>query len=259
MESLGILPEPVREAVEQLLPALFRAQLGKLAQEALRSDALAKLFLRKPSTWINSATLHVLSEISSLAALEWHIAGAEDLVRIAAALRGSGDLTAARTAIRSLRPLHVFIAALPHDDRDSYLQSVATAIAGKPVASVVFDGELIEWTPDDEFLAACSVVGIRPRFAGICERRHVGRHSLMNPAMLPPGTRAIFIDTASRRLHLDDSGAVVMADAAPAPAAAPAQRDQPQVASGTDAAADMRTRIKGLRASQVRRKPGAQP
>lgn len=261
-DSLALLPEPVREAVQTLLPALFRTQLGKLAQEALRSDALAKSFLRKPATWVNSAQLHVMSEVCTLAAMEWHIAGDDDTRRIAAALRSTGDLAAVRPELQALKPLHVFVAALPHDDRDSYLRAVAAAIKDKPVASVIFDGELIEWTPDDEFLAACEFIGMRPRFVGICERRHVGRHSLMSPSMLPAGTRAVAIDTAKRRLRLDDSGAVVMADAAPAPAsstsAAPPTAP-PQEAPTTSAAAEMQRRIQGLRATQVRRRPTAHP
>jgi hypothetical protein len=258
-DALKFIPEELRPRVSAIADRQLRAEFARLASEVLARPPVEGGWVDPSSTpamLLSTAKLLSSSSVGYMASQPWHLADAATLKCIGNEMQKGGGLECARRLLMSTKPLNLFVAATDMDDRASYLKSVAAAVRGRKVHNVVLDAELIEWNPEREFLEACEIIGIRPTYVGIVDRRRVGGYSMLNPATTPEAIPLLCIDSDGRpfNLHAEKPAAV-----APATRCVPhaSARDMAPAANVVAIAPPtaMRDKIRDLQTRQNRMRP----
>ena len=273
LTALKLVPEEIRPAVEMVTQHLF--------EDAFRAVVTAHLSAKNPNRAMtpgllaHSAKLEVFWAVGSLARRAWHLVDDQTLERINNDLQGARTLESAHKRIDTIRCVNMFVAATPDDDRDSYLRAVAALVKRHKVHSLVFDGEIIEWSPAREFSQACEAVGLLPLHVGIADKSHAPQHSSMAEHAAAVGRPALFVDSSGHALRVGEDGALEPAGQRPSSTTSPATSSatssttsrarQPTIATLDPAAgaavvhadaaptASVQARIEALRGNQARR------
>jgi hypothetical protein len=265
LDALKRLPEAIRIQAEEVAKGMFHDEFIMLARARASSLERSREAGSSLNVMAHSAKLAVFSAVGHLAASPWHLADSALLRSIGNAMRDAKNFDAALARFRSLQCMNLFVAALETDDRDSYLKSVKSLVRRNKVHNLVLDGELIEWRPEAEFLAACTEIGIRPMYVGIADRKAASSHSMLRPELTPQRIPALYVDTQGRQLELTDAGEVKLPEPGPqepisSPEAAPAGRasvvrgaSAPDTSAGAAPTSAMQSRIQALRTQQARR------
>ena len=262
-DSLRVIPEVLRPRVSATADRLLRAEFDRLARETLAdpTSGLAKGDgwvnpARTPRMMLGTAKLFAASSVGHMASQPWHLADAATLKAIGVEMGKGGGLECARKVLMSTKPLNLFVAATDMDDRSSYLKSVAAAVKGRKVHNVVLDAELIEWHPEKEFLEACELIGMRPMYVGIVDRKRMLGHSMLNPATTSDAIPLLSIDSDGRPFTYQ---AEKPAPAAVAAAAAPRQGAAAPVDNvvAMPPSNAMRDKIRALQSRQGRQRTNA--
>lgn len=269
-DALNRLPEILRRPVSKLLETEHLERIAEISRRAARADSDSQAHY-SPLVLAQSVAQSVKSTADRFALLPWHIADAAQIERIAADVEAGADLPEIERQLEALKPIHLFVAALPEDDRDSYLKAVAAAIKGRRIARVVLDAEIIEWSPQAEFDIACAAIGLRGFFVGISTRASAERHSDINPETRRKGVEAVMIDTLGRpfRPHQPveepaSGGRRATQLRGPQassaqPAAAEKKDESAPVGMPAPAGGHMQGRIQAMREAQAARRRAARP
>jgi hypothetical protein len=267
-DALKRMPEEVRAAVEEVAHVIFRAEAMRLLTQRAADDAAKVDPSRSVNVLVHSGKLAALSAVGYLSGAPWHLADGAMLKRIVDDLAGASHLDSATQRLRTVKCVNLFVAAVESDDRESYLKAIKGLVKRHKVNGLVFDAELVEWSPEAEFLAACEEIGLRPVHIGIADRRRASQHSMMRPELSQLRTPALYVDSTGRPLKLSDTGEVLLQPAAtqaaatapavpaaraaaPAPAPAPAAVELP---AGVASSSAVQSRIAKLREQQSSRR-----
>lgn len=262
IDALKRIPEAARASFERAAARMFKSRFLKDAAERIARPGAAHDPSQSLTMVAHSVKVAVYSAIQSASFAPWHLADAKVVARIAADVDKGVDMDRATKHLDAVKPVHLFVAALEADDRESYLKAAANLVKRHKVRAIVLDAELIEWFPEADFLAAAEQIGIHPQLIGIADQATASRHSIMTQQGRVEVLPAIYVNSLGKQLSLDDQGGVQL-EARPEPAPAHAPRKPTAAAHSTTApVSDMlpvapgsaiQSRIQALRATQSRR------